>query len=366
MFPNSRQLSLPLIFASWHCLQACSDSSFSGGTKIRTKQQDSPATGTATFQITHKPETKVSDAYYLFVLDNSVSMVQYAVKVATGLTAIPESIFPPSTHLGVITTMAAKTTAARETHADILRYAGINQEPGFLKLIDQPAIAAFKNNTAIAASHRNKYAIDGCDQGWFGPYATNSQGHRCFQAALQNPFTAVGCEPGLLAAHQFIEISAADSLFRDGAAVNIVFISDEQDGCNSTDTKAGKSFSEIKDAITRKNSIKSLKIHGIVPATAPAGNTSYKNVIEESGGQYFNIADNAADYRTLIQTIIENGSIDEGTSISLPQRVTAVSSVTVDGMPIAETDYRFDGMATVEIFKLSKERPSEIEIRYLP
>jgi hypothetical protein len=98
-------------------------------------------------------------ADYLFVLDNSVSMVKYAQKVANGLAAIPQSSFPESSKLAVMTTMVAENPLATSVvaHQDINRqdYTCIDREPGFLELVDAESVRRFRSCSGWIYSARN-------------------------------------------------------------------------------------------------------------------------------------------------------------------------------------------------------------------
>lgn len=243
-------------------------------------------------------------ADYLFVMDNSVSMGDDMAKVSAGLSGIPKERFPESAKIAVMTTMAAANPAAAalSTHADIERYDCIDKEPGFLDLINAEALNTFRacSNTRAATN----YPTPLCDDKWFAPYAVNAGGQRCFTAAFQNPRHGVGCEPGLLALKQLFQRHAGKPLFRDNAAVNVIFVSDEMDGCTSADTKnqgvaAATMAQQLKVAAFANSKIASFKLHGIIPASVPAGNLGYEPVIQNLSGHSVTITANGADYSGL-------------------------------------------------------------------
>lgn len=306
-------------------------------------------------------------ADYLFVLDNSVSMVKYAQKVATGLAAIPASSFPESSKLAVMTTMAANDPLATVlvAHQDVARqnYACIDREPGFLELVNSQSIKRFQSCSGVSSDYSAKYAMQACDQSWFEPFAENAAGQRCFSAALQNPFSPVGCEAGLLALEQILKRNDKKPLFRQASAVNVIFVSDEQEGCKTPETRgqfsdAAKLVRMIKD----NSGASSVQFHGIVPTNVSEGIRKYTTEISATGGVAIPMDQERADYRDVIQKIIESKTDLTSSDFDLGEAVEEILSVEVNGSRI--TNYEFDGRSLVKIPYLDASKPTEIVIQY--
>lgn len=310
---------------------------------------------------------KPVDADYLFVLDNSVSMVKYSQRVANGLAAIPKDVFPESSKLAVMTTMAAADPMATNlvAHPDISRtdYACIDKEPGFLDLVNSESLNRFRSCSGVRGDHLTKYAIEPCKDQWFAPFEQNANGQRCFSAAIQNPFSPVGCEAGLLALEQMLKRKGQTPLFRSNAAVNIIFVSDEQEGCKVAETRGEfSSASKLVQMIKTNSSSASVKFHGIVPMSAPQGVRRYTDEITVTGGVVIPMDQERADYREVIQKIIESKVDQISSEFDLGEVATDVLSVEVGGQNT--TDFEFDGKRTVKVRSLDPAKPTQIVIRY--
>ncbi|MEI6834799.1 MAG: hypothetical protein WCL28_12490 [bacterium] len=337
-----------------------------------------PITQSAKFRYGKQAAPLVAD--YLFVMDNSVSMKDDLDRVAAGLSAISRDKFPAATQIGVMTTMAAADPLAANliAHKDINR-AGygscINKEPGFLSLVTKASVQSFKSCATVPDNYANKYSEPVCDTGWFKPFDVNSNGKRCFTAAFQNPRHAVVCEPGLLALEQIIKRhqQQGQSLFRDNAAVNIVFISDEQAGCAAPETRGNRSdpagaLARIEAAIKINSRVASVKVHGITPSTTatvdiiPLNVLPYKLVIDKSLGKWFNIALGSNNYSSVMEQIISTPADITSADFFLPARASAIAGVEVNG--VATMNYQFDGTSKVSITGLDPQKVVDIVIKY--
>jgi hypothetical protein len=310
---------------------------------------------------------KPADADYLFVLDNSISMVKYSQRVANGLAAIPKDAFPESSKLAVMTTMAAADPMAANliAHPDINRtdYACIDKEPGFLELVNSDSLARFRSCNGVRSDHLTKYGFEPCKSPWFTPFEQNANGQRCFSAAIQNPFSTVGCEPGLLALEQILKRKGQTPLFRSNAAVNVIFISDEQHGCKAPETRGEfSSASKLVQMIKANSATSSVKLHGIVPMSAPQGVRLYTNEITATGGVVIPMDQERSDYRDVIQKIIESKIDQTSSQFDLGENATQILSVEIDGQ--STSDYEFDGQRLVKVLKLDPAKPTQILITY--
>lgn len=307
-------------------------------------------------------------ADYLFVLDNSVSMVKYSDKVAQGLAAIPAEAFPESSKLAVMTTMVAVDPMAENlvAHPDIARsdYTCIDREPGFLELVNSNNINRFRSCSGLRADYLTKYSVDACKDSWFAPFAKNSNGQRCFSAALQNSFSPVGCEAGLLALEQILKRRGTSALFRPNAAVNVIFVSDEQEGCRAPETRGEFSTaSKLVQMIKTNSAVSSVKFHGIVPLTAPDFVRKYTTEITATGGVIIPMDQERTDYRGVIQKIIESKADLTSSTFDLGQVASGILKVEING--IQTTNYEFDGQRSVKILNLDPNIPSQIVIQFI-
>lgn len=365
---------------------ACSDASFKGSDAVGRKGGSRPPTSTNggspnvpstndgndpnSIKVRYGNAVKPTVADYLFVLDNSVSMSNDALRVSQGLASIPKETFPESTRLAVMTTMAAQDPLAGvlSAHFDIKGYgACTNKEPGFLSFVDKASVAAFR---ACPGPHSAKYPIDACEKGWFAPFEENERGQRCFSAALQNPFHPVGCEAGILAVEQLIKRNSGKPLFRENSAVNIVFISDEQDGCSAALTRGNPgdvagTADRITSDIKANSKVASVKFHGIVPPDnqVPKTSLSYEKIIRHVNGQMFDISSPLANYNTMITKIIEDKVNGLQPHFFVPASARKITRVEVDG--VATNNFTFDASSSKVIVNgLDSSKVVEIVIRF--
>jgi len=363
----------------------CSDANFQAGTgtpsqgKQKLNPKPPPITpGEKTLNLRYGNGIKPTVADYLFILDNSVSMKAAAASVASGLAAISKDTFPESAQIAVMTTMVAKDAMAPNlgTHADINRtdHACIDLEPGFLSLYNGSAQEKFKacrNNNYPSA-----YPIKGCDQSWFKPFDVNSDGQRCFSAALQSPFHAVGCEAGLYALEQMLTRNQGKPIFRENAALNIIFISDEREGCTASETRGtpgpvgGTATAQrIKDAIFANSKIASLRISGIIPAAdkIPTNAPGYNEVISFFQGISIPLTAATTNYNDIIERLITSTADITQKEFSVPTTAQKITSVLVDGVVQREgKDYSYNvASKKVSIPSLDPQKSVELTIKYL-
>ena len=370
-------------------LGSCSDAAFNGGgatssstrNKTCTKppcnedSDDRDPNDPNSVRVRYGKDIKPSVADFLFVLDNSVSMGDDATRVSQGLAAIAKETFPESTRIAVMTTMAASDPFAASpiVHSDISTKdygACINREPGFLSFVDRASVEGFKSCVGVPAQYAMKYAKSACESGWFQPFDTNANGDRCFAAALQNSFHAVGCEPGLLALDQLLQRNNGKPVFRENASVSIIFISDEQEGCSASATRgnsldAGGTADRLKAAIFQNSKVLSVKFNGIIPPVGkvPTNTLSYQAVINHLGGKSFDITNPFADYNSMIDQIIQDKVDNTASEFSIPATAKKVTSVEVDG--VVTKAFTFDaGSSKVTLQGLDPNKTVDIVIRF--
>ena len=102
---------------------------------------------------------------------------------------------------------------------------GYLANPGFQRFVDRQGIELFRE--LLPEDKRYLYALDGCGP-TFGPDERNEQGIPCLLANTQIGLLPTRVEAGSVALAQMLETSAGQ-MFRPGAAVNVVFVSDTHD-----------------------------------------------------------------------------------------------------------------------------------------
>jgi hypothetical protein len=254
----------------------------------------------------------------------------------------------------------------------------INREPGFLAFVDKAAVDGFKSCVGVPAAYAMKYAKSACESGWFKPFDVNDAGDRCFTAALQNSFHAVGCEPGLLALEQLLKRNSGKPLFRENAAVSVIFISDEQEGCVSDATlvstkdakgniilDAAGTERRLRSLVETNSKVLSVKFNGIIPplGKVPANTLSYANVISAVGGKAFDITSPTADYNSMIEQLIQAKVDNTASEFSIPATAKKVTSVEVDG--VVSSGFTFDASRSkVTVQGLDPNKTVDIRIRF--
>lgn len=367
-------------------LTTCSDASFNAGAGSGTSNRNETCrkppcnndekkfdpNDPKSILVRYGKDIKPSIADYLFVLDNSVSMVDEAGRVSLGLTGIAKEKFPESALLAVMTTMGSSNpTAATPTPtSDTKKYTCIEKEPGFLSLVDRASVQAFKSCLGVPAEYAAKYRKTACESGWFKPFDVNANGERCFSAALQNPHSPVGCEPGILAVEQLLARNAGKPLFRANAAVSIIFISDEQKDCGLAMTRGnpmgGVDRAEnLKRLIKGNSNVASIQFHGIIPApgNVPTDTLAYEKVISHVGGRAVPIADLAARYDSIMEDIITATVDNVAPDFIIPGSAKKVTSVEISGVPTKQ--FQFDASRSkVSIPGLDPNKTVDIVIRF--
>jgi hypothetical protein len=288
-------------------------------------------------------------ADYLFVLDNSPSMVNTLNKLATGFASLTKDTFPKDAKIGVTYQMvAAGNNLNQYMDRGARDGAASDVEPGFLRLVSKDSITNYK---ATGGSKANKFPMPGCDE-WFDPGATDSDGNDCLTAHTQISLRGGPCEAGSVSYHELVTKMGNTSLFRKGSVVNVVFVSDTQDpGCGGAkaDTIKAKykTFDEMKE-LTAANSpgMAGFTMHAIAPAKkcgiseGSVSGTRYYELADAKNGQKLDIC-NSNDYSGVITDII-NTTSTELPIYALNEKATSILSVWVDGKKLEEGDYELE------------------------
>ena len=289
---------------------------------------------------------------YLFVVDNSVSMKSILKHTQAGFLSIAEEgVFPNKARIGVMSTATPEVKTAT------------GKQAGYLSLVTKESIAAGSRSTK--ATH------PGCGA-WFEPNEKDAMGQSCLVSATQFNLPATGYEAGMTALELMLR-NQAQPLFRKGALVNVIFVSDTHDpgAGNNRELQAkadAHSYEKFKELVDRGNEVSSLKFHAIAPLTARCSaegtyDFSYLRLVDASSGEKESCDLN--DYKEFIGRMVEASKMAENLPFGLPDDVKQVVSVHVgdESFPFSVDD---DGkVLTVEGLGERDLDSYDIKVRYL-
>jgi hypothetical protein len=304
---------------------------------------------------TVEPLVRTPIVDFLFVVDNSTSMGQIRDLVRSGLEGMSQDDpFPAESRIAVMSTMPADPNDLTSLHPRVNDQGAQSHEPGFLRLVDRRGIAHFRKASPELA---NRFKINGCNDAWFSPWQDNADGVPCLIAHTQISRTPVRVEAGLSALQQFFEKNAGETTFREGASVNVVFVSDTHSpglaGGEGRLRKTGLevdpiTYEDLRDLVDKDNLVSSFRVHAIAPATECVEEWAhlgprYFNVAKASGGSTLDIC-TAQDYAPFIRELVENSDVVQHPIFPLGREVTQLHSVQLDGVDV-EFDVVGDGTA---------------------
>jgi len=320
-----------------------------------------------TFEIDTQEAAPVAD--YLFVVDSSVSMAGIIRDVRQGLTAIGVDGFPEGTKIAVMTTTPAALDGSGEPFPGVVDIEEARIDPGFQQLIDGESLVTWKNERKAA-----RYTNEGCNGGWFAPDDRNDLGVPCVLAITAVPLYAANAEAGLVAVKQLLLARGSEPLFRDGAAANIIFISDTHDpglGRGKMREKLIRfrpDYRELSTLVNDANVVSSLKVHAIAPMTECVQGeswkgigTSYFDVAKASGGVIVDVC-TADDYSAVLTDMTDVGARPTHGVFTLENKAAEVLGVEVDGQAVGFSVKR-DG----KVIKLDAKLPaskSSVKVSY--
>jgi hypothetical protein len=300
-------------------------------------------------------QTRVAD--FLFIIDNSCSMETLQTKVTAGFQSLiaDKAAFPANSRVAVMTTQVGDPDDLSRLNHDINDAPGQDEDPGFLRLVTGATIAAYKK-VASSGTAKN-FPLAGCDAPWFGPQDKHPSGHSCFSAAIQTGRECVGSEAGLTALGQMLQKQGKKALFRGGAAVNVIYVSDTHDpGSISTVLLESRpDYAALRAAVLKANQVASFKIHAIAPnrkcsKDEDVHDKAYYKAADISGGAKLDSC-SAADYVPFLKSMIEKGTAVTLPTFRLGKPAKAILGVTVDGA--ATTAYKLS--ADGQVLTLTKE-----------
>jgi hypothetical protein len=283
---------------------------------------------------------EISD--YLFVLDPSSSMYSVLSHVLDGFEALREGDgFPRGARIGVMSALPADPLRPAAVHPRARQRWWLQFTPGFQSLVDEDSIAVFRE---VAPPHiSERYASSGC-AAWFGPTDVNDKGVPCIVANTQIPLYPVLVEAGLLAVHQRLQQDTP--LFRSGAAVNVIFVSDTHDpGLSPNEpgyadlVSARPNYDQLRVLALSRQPLASFRVHAVAPADLcadedwRAAGDSYFAAARASGGQMLDVCSaGAPDYVNFVRRTATEGALPQAPVIALSESEEVVQ-VLVDGEP---------------------------------
>lgn len=412
----------------------------SGDQNVNTVKPKQPAAGekklvTASEKFEVSASTPPSD--FVFVVDGSKSMAALIGKFMDGFEAIKISDYPPDTKMAVMNMVSHKLDDPSEALAaeslwslyskDMIADNRTNfsssftldkvklflgAQPGYLKFINSDSVAEYRQNAdRLIYSYESNvagrptisetlerlfrpgktdatYPLQVCQNAWFTPTETNGNSQRCLRAAMQIN-EIVHIESGLTAVHQMLKKNKGKPLFRDNVAVHFVFISDTHDpGDSSFANFTGymeklPKFAHIEAAARETStSVRSVKLHGVVPFTADNCTDneyqrglakspkvvepqeifggSYLPQITASGGVAVDMCRSNIDYNSVVNQILSEAKKIPPFKLNAADVKNVV--VKVNGMDYKE--FQVVGGNSVEVNGLLSNTNYTIEISY--
>ncbi|NRA63933.1 MAG: hypothetical protein HRU19_05585 [Pseudobacteriovorax sp.] len=303
---------------------------------------------------------------YLIVLDNSCSMEDIRDQVSDGFLAIIDrNVLPARAKLAVMNTMHGLEPDYDQTGTGITGYAGIEKEPGFLDFVHQDAVEEYR---ALGTDYTDEWSVDACNERWFSPTATNANGVSCLEAATQSSFSCLGAEAGLQAVKQLLTINQGNKVFRDGAIVNIIFVSDTHDpGTNSATLLASRpDYDDLQGLLDAMQPTAGLKFHAIAPTSVctveQLYDLSYNTMATASGGLTEDSC-TSSDYSDFMMDMVETSIVPKDPIFTTSKAFSEIESVKVNGTETS--NYTILNKQSIRISELEGSTSSaSIEITY--
>ncbi len=305
--------------------------------------------------------TPVAD--YLFVIDDSISMWKVLDRYRAGIAGMTEpGVFPSGARIAVMNTTPADPQDRATPHPDVLAVAGEAHLPGFLRLISRDRIRDYRQ--VVPGKLRRRFSQPGCSA-WFAPDQSNTRGDPCLWAHSQIGLHHSRVEAGLIAVKQWLDETVGEQRFRDGAAVNVVFISDTHDpGVPPNQPERWDRLLDLQPDLTDiaaliDEPIASLRVHAIAPEEECAerfDDPSYFRVARESGGVTADVCE-LTDYAPVIDAIAKTGARQQRPVVRLGFAPDRVEEVLLDGDPV---DWERIGQAVV----LDQRAQGLLSVRY--
>ena len=337
-----------------------------GGSSVAVRQLQGEPVVEETFRFGSDAPT-LTDV--LFVVDGSTSMASLVDSVRDGMAGLAtDGVFPPNTRVAVTNMTPRSFRAPGEVYRSVRRKELMRLEPGFGGLVSEAKLAAVRE-TLAGEVYAERVDLTGCDA-WFEPTERSPDGASCLVAHTQILEASSGVEAGLLAAGQLA--LATPDLFRPGAAVNIVFVSDTHDPGLPVDHRNYDDLvtvrpdpAQLAAGILKRRPVASVRMHAIAPAEPCTfegfESPVYHEAAAATGGSSLDICTaEPRDYVQLMRSIAEEGSRPTRAVLALGSEAEQVESVFVGGRPV---DFRLEGRALF-LDEALPDRAQDVSVRY--
>jgi hypothetical protein len=299
-----------------------------------------------TFEVGPSAETPLAD--YLFVVDGSPSTKSVVDRLRAGFAALAaEAPFPERARIAVVSTIPGDPGRLDTAHPKVDKRSDARFTPGFLAPVDRRSIQRWKGLGLPGFDHA------GCDA-WFGPRDVDEGGVPCILAHTETSKKHGPIEAGLTVVSQML---GKGSVFRDGAAVNVVFVSDTHDPGLAPYKKNGRrnkkfdpslvenrpTWEQLRDRAAATHSLASFRHHAIAPETECVElwwelGPAYYDAANASGGEILDICTaEAPDYVRFVREIAARGDALDRPVLALGDETDDVVSVEIDGEPVPWT-----------------------------
>jgi hypothetical protein len=317
---------------------------------------------------------------FLFVVDDSVSMNHVLDPFRAGFLSLTTDAFPEQSKIAVMTMTPADPKNLAKAHHAAHDGSLLVHDPGFLGLVTNDKLVAYR--ARLPQKYIASTSPEGCDA-WFSPSDRTASGVPCLVAHTTLGLTPNRVESGLVSFRQLLEKQGEIPLFRAGAAVNVIFVSDTHDpgflptkGRRIDATRAADfdelvglqpTLQDLETMILRTTDAASIRFHAIAPrsdcsekwssALAPA----YFDLAEASGGATLDIC-TATDYTPVVKQIVDASAAVTRSVFVLGEPAKKVESVTFEGAPVGWS------MGKGGVVKLDDAVPTrgDLEVVYAP
>jgi len=352
---------------------------------------------------------KVSRADFLFILDESVSMGAVIGQINDGFASLNGQIFPNDTLMAVTNMAPAKLAADGSIFLNDPYVSGLGNQmsdsPGFIKLVDSGGISFYRESIVNKPDILNRFKMNGCSA-WFTPQQKNNTGDYCLAAHTQINLLPTYIEAGITTLFQLTTVSSLNQkrLFRQGATVNVIFVSDTHDYGKSGSLKyygengaysQRHSYQSVRETILSNSpGLESLKFNGIVPLP-PVGDPkldglnvighvpltqdeadynsennsremeySYLPLIKGSNGYATHFT--SSDWSTTLSNMISSVSMAEYPTIVLDHSTIEIISVRLDGLVLGPNEFEVsEDKRTLKVLKsVEQGKTVRIQVEY--
>lgn len=309
---------------------------------------------------------------YLFILDNSCSARPLRTGAQEGYSALAliDGILPGDPKIATMTTSHGAFDDLSAPGFKLVDYGQIVFEPGFLDFYHKAARDLFLEKRPESAA---KYPLAGCQDRWFAPTDKDENGELCIKAAFQSENSCTQTEAGLLAFQQLLEKNKGKPIFRSGAIVNVIFVSDTHGpGIVGADADLLRSHhlspEALKTQVLKDNNIAGFKVHAIAPqggnqcSSEQFGSGIYNDLAAYFGGKVVHCG-GEVDYEGFMKDMVTISKVADFAVYKLDTKAKKIIEVSLDGVPTE--DYVFDPVAnTITFPNIAPGSSVEVDIVY--